>query len=852
MTSTMQRRSLARVGAGLAALALGSTMLPAFAAEEDGEVAVTNTETVQVYLAPTGEIETRRVYEQLTLSGDGTLDLENPVETAGLRNLDGFGTFEVDGGLQRGTVSVDGVERFRSVSDYRGDLPLEVEIEYRLDGERVEADDVVGADGLLEVFYTVRNITSEPQEITFTDGAGSTVTESVDVPIPMVGSVSTVLPANFTDVETSGANMAGDGKGGTKLTFTMTLVPPLGEDTVRVGYQARVSDATIPAATVSALPVNPLASPAFKSAASSYEAGSQTGEKLAAGATEIDSNLLKLRDGTGELILGLIQLRNGASQLRDGLAGRAAPGAAKLATGAGALRDGLTQIDSGADRLDTGAGKLRDGAGQLGAGAEELKAGAAKLDAGAKQLHTGTGTALAGSMSLTAGLSKISSGLKTLGGEQGLGAAGKGIDALQAGVDQLLAGFGSATQDGTLLYALNALSGGLGQLEGGAGQLAGGLGQLRGDAGVLADPADGSGLAKAKNAVDVIKGGLDESLKPGGSLDQLVGGLTGVKTAFCSSHPTLSAQCAGTVDQLIAGVGVSRTNLGQAAGGLGAVSGGLGQALGALDAQLVPGAQALHAGLIQAKTGATKAHQGGIALKDGVAKVGAGLTQLESGLATAISGVLQLSTGATAAYTGSSALTEGLGKLSGGTGELATGTGKLAAGSGKLSEGADKVAGGAGQLADGTTKLADGTQEAAAGSARLADGATELSTGLGEAASGSGRLADGLARAASGAPAIRDGAGRLSKEGMSKLIGAGEDTAMDYGKLAAIVAAGSERAEAEAMAYGAPQGAQGLTAYSFEIRGDTGEGGRNVTRGVLAGLLLAAGLGVVALRRRIV
>ena len=124
-------------------------------------------------------------------------------------------------GNQVATMTVD-EERVRSVSDYTGELPLEVTVEYYLDGERVEPGDVVGEDGKLEVKFIVKNVTGADQEITFDDGKGGTVTKTVNVPIPMVGSLSTVAPSTFTDVQSGQANMAGDGKGGTKLSFTMT------------------------------------------------------------------------------------------------------------------------------------------------------------------------------------------------------------------------------------------------------------------------------------------------------------------------------------------------------------------------------------------------------------------------------------------------------------------------------------------------------------------------------------------------------------------------------------------------------------------------------------------------------
>jgi putative membrane protein len=852
------KNSAYAVGAGLAALALASTATaPGAYAASDGDVDVVNTETVQVYVQPDGSIESQRVYEQLTLTGTGTTEIANPIEEEGLRNLNGFASPEVEDGVQNFEVDVDGVERLRSVSDYTGDLPLDISVEYRLDGELVEPGDVVGSDGELEVLYTARNITAQPQEVTFPDGQGGTVTETVDVPIPMVGSLTTVVPPTFTEVSSQQANMAGDGKGGTKLSFTMTLFPPIGSDTAEFGYTAKISDGVVPSSSVSALPVNPLQSPSFKAAGESYQAGSDTGVKLAEGAAEIDMNLLKLRDGAAKLLGGLIKLSDGADQLSTGLSGEAAPGARKLADGAGELDAGLGKIDEGAGKLAAGAqlaraggGQLADGAGALNAGLGKIDDGAGQLADGADRLSGGTGDALAGSRKLRDGLQQISGGLDLLASDDKLPAALDGAKQLKAGIDEIVTKVGSASSPGTLLWGIDQLATKLPAAEAGSAQILGGLRVLKGEV-----PAQSPGLIGAKGGVDQVQAGLADAIKPGGSLDQLIGGLESLK-GFCDAD---EPACVPTIDALKAGATTSKTNLTAANGGLLQVSAGLGNAIGALDSQLIPGATLLNAGLTEAKNGAALLNANGPALRAGLLQVQGGLGELVTGLTTAVAGVGQLSTGASDAYAGSGDLTSGLAKIDGGANELADGAGRLAGGTGdaeagsqKLADGADALADGIVALSDGALKLAGGTGEAADGSGRLADGADELADGLLEAADGSVRLADGLAEAEDGAPALVDGAGRLSTEGMSKLIDAGEDTAQDYGKLYATIEAGAERADAEKMAYGAPADAQGLTAYTYEMLGDDGETGRNTKRGLAALGLLGLGGGALLLRRRLI
>jgi putative membrane protein len=857
-------------GAAVAALGIVALALPGAVHGADdgdsGDVEVVNTETVQVYMDASGKIDSRRVYEQLTLTGQGTVDVANPVEESGLRNLNGFSGFDVEDGVQTTTVDVDGVERLRSVSDFDGDLPLEVEVAYELDGERVDPEDVVGADGALEVTYTVRNVTATEQQVTFTDGKGGTITETAEVPIPMVGSLTTVAPPGFADVASDQANMAGDGKGGTRLSFTMTLFPPLGSDEVSFGYTANINDGVVPDASISALPVNPLQSPTFKTAGDSYKSGSDTGVRLAEGATEIDSNLLRLRDGAAELLGGLLQLSDGADRLNAGLAGEAAPGAQRLADGAGQLDDGMSQLDAGLGDLDAGAHRLAagtdkalTGSRKLANGAERLEGGLVRLDGGAGQLGTGAEQLAVGQQALAEGLKKLYDGVDTLPGSvrQKL-QTDASYQALLGALQSIADGVGTradAPTATTLLGGINAIQYG------------------------LDNPA---ATAAACDAKDTTRCGATDALDRIG--ERLFGAINGPATAdgtvaklkatieSIKNDPlggTCDPLCEAYVQAVADGVANEQTNsLNQLRDGVLAVSDGVKSQLLAPNA----GLDRLRFGLsnpgatncLAAKQTATPADDCGI--KEAALFIrNTGIPALVDGITTSISAELKAGIGvptkdcdpeatlrcaAAALADGGNQLTAGVDKLVAGVVKLSEGGQLLSAGATELSTGLGKIEGGTDRLAAGTSKAQSGSSQLAAGTGRLAAGAGELADGLGDAADGSGRLADGLDRAAEGAPQIVEGARRLSDEGMSKLVDAGEDTAQDYGKMYAVLASGAERADAEKMAYGAPEGARGLTAYSFELVGDDGEGGRNATRGLVALVLLGAGLGALGLRRR--
>ncbi|MCY7395137.1 MAG: hypothetical protein LH468_03120 [Nocardioides sp.] len=831
MTSRPRPRRTARVSMTLAALAVvavtGSTA--SYAADGAG-VDIVNTETVQIYTSADGKVTSKRVYEQLSLSGKGRVELSNPVSTDGLRNLDGFGGFSVENGNQVVDTKVDGEEKLRSVSDFDGTLPLSLDVAYELDGKPVEADDVVGRSGELTATYTIENVSGVPTEVTFDDGKGGTITETVDVPVPMVGSLTTVAPSTFRSVRSEQANMAGDGKGGTKLSFTVTLIPPIGSTSATFGYTADIVDGVVPRADLTALPVNPLLSPSFKTAATSYQGGAETGVELARGAVEIDTNLLKLRDGASDLLSGLLQLSDGADQLSAGLTNDAVPGSQKLAAGAGELADGIGQLDVGAAKLSTGAGTAADGSKKLAAGAGQLSSGVGTLDGKLPILTSGVGQLAAGQAGLAAGLTKLYDG----------------VQALSPSVrDQLK----TNAEYQQLLGALQSVVAGIGTPTDSGATLLGGLNQLK--AGL-----DGATARVDQAAVDLF-GAINGPASADGTVAKLKATILSVQGV-----PDCGPQCRGTLDQVAAGVGVAQTaSLNKLREGLIELSAGIvARATGPTGgiAQLKAGLSNGNAATCdRTKTGSPLDDCG---LSQAVQLVQVGVPVLVDGITSNISKTLLASIGvpspgcvptatlrcaAAALDKGGDDLLSGVGELIGGVDQLDAGGRTLAAGAGDLSSGLDRLSDGAGQLADGT-----GT--ARAGSVRLSDGADQLASGLGDAADGSGRLAAGLTEAAAGTPQLVDGATRLSAEGTKKLVAAGESTAQNYGEMYATLEAGAQRAQTEDMALGAPEGASGLTAYSYVIQGEDGEGNRNLVRGLMGGLLLAAGAGVVALRRRIV
>ena len=579
----MKRRGTQILTGGLAAVVASG--MAAFGAPGayaagtvSGDVDITNTETVQVLMGADGKIDAQRVYEQLVLKGSGKVDIANPVSAKGLRNLDGFGGFDERDGQMRINTTVDGTKKYRSVSDFTEKLPLKISIDYELDGKKIKPQDVVGKSGTLTVKYTVTNVTGQQQDVAYQDGDGKEQSSSENVVIPMVGSLTTVLPSNFTEVKSAEANAAGDGRGGTQLSFTMTLIPPIGSDTATFGYTAKVKDAKIPKANLSALPVNPLESPSFKGGAASYQGGAETGQELTAGATEIDANVLKLRDGASDLVAGLLKLRDGAGQLSIGLNNDAAPGAKKLADGAGKLDAGAGKLSKGASDLSAGLDQAAAGGPALLEGVAKLKAGAEQIDAGLDQLNTKVG----------AGANQLS------------GAAGSLIAAINGPI---------STNLGNIVNYSDAASAAV-------------------SASTTMDPAEKPAILQALGGVKATAQGVEAALKDTTAGTGFMFGLGAIQQGGAKLANDVNAQLAGSA----AGVdGTLRNGVAKIIAGLGQLQtqgGGLASGLSKLSA----GAQQLRAGTGDLTDGTGQLKSGSTKLADGLGTAASGSTELANGL----------------------------------------------------------------------------------------------------------------------------------------------------------------------------------------------------------------------------
>jgi putative membrane protein len=395
----------------LATLVALPASLPALAQSGTAE-RVTHRQSVLTEMSPEGEAQASRVFTQLTVVGDGEVELALPNQsTSGLRNLEGFGRPAVEGDqvVHSVAASRDGTAE-RTVADNTAELPIEISIAYELDGEPIEPKELVGKAGDLTATFTVRNTTAVPTEVQFFDGRQNPQRETIDVAVPMVGSLSMNLDGRFVDIDAPAASVAGDGRGNTTISWSLVLFEPIGSEEQTVSYTAHVTDAIVPEMVGQFLPVDSTSFSSLKSVPETFGDVADGLGTLTTGALLVDGNVKLLADGASQLLDGLGQLSDGADQLAAGLNDTAVPGSRQLADGMGSARAGGRQL---ADGLNTaavpGARELASGlSGSAAPGARQINEGINGLRRG---IGTGSdtaadGTVIGGLSSLYAGLSQ--------------------------------------------------------------------------------------------------------------------------------------------------------------------------------------------------------------------------------------------------------------------------------------------------------------------------------------------------------------------------------------------------------------------------------------------------------------
>ncbi|MDD5799979.1 MAG: hypothetical protein PUD09_04980 [Coriobacteriales bacterium] len=240
--------------------------------------------------------------------------------------------------------------------DAKTQLPWDIDVTYRLNGQKVSPDDLAGQDGDLDIELKIDGLSDNTPEADF---AKSFVLQAQ----------GTFDNDSFDLTDASDATVATSGN---KTVVTYLLLPGNNGDW---HIKGKASDFTYSGWQIAAMP-------------------------LSADVNVRDYDTSKLTDATSKLQDGVDQLDQGGQSLADGLY--------KLATGADSAVSGASQLSTGADQLSAGSDELDSGAGQADSGAASLASGASQLASGVGRLQSeGTSAVSSGASQLSSGVSRL-------------------------------------------------------------------------------------------------------------------------------------------------------------------------------------------------------------------------------------------------------------------------------------------------------------------------------------------------------------------------------------------------------------------------------------------------------------
>jgi len=357
------------------------------------------------------------------------------------------------------------------------DLPIDISINYYLDGMQVSGEELAGKSGNLKIKIMVENKLFYDKPIPYIGYEGTKKQGSEDYYVPLMIQMSIKADLNiFSDIVAKDAYIVVMGQ---MMNINFASFPFPEEEFIVEMYGEEIELEPI---SIMVIPQNP-PFPDIDIEEDMVDLADGLSE-MEKGTTEMIDGIEEMLDGVIELRAGMVELTNGISELNHGVY--------TLDDNSGEISNGMQEIISGVEELKNESGLLVDGLNQIELSTTDIGAGIDELAAGAAELTAGTGGMVLG---LT-GLQTVNEQLVILAG---LVAAAYPADAniqellALALVEQgTIAGLVPGMQDidaGTVQLSAGAseLSNGFSQYSSGISQLASGTSELPDGIGLLLD-----------------------------------------------------------------------------------------------------------------------------------------------------------------------------------------------------------------------------------------------------------------------------------------------------------------------------------------------------------------------------
>ncbi len=561
-------------------------------------------------------------------------------------------------------------------------LPVGMEISYKLDGEDVKAEDIVGKSGKLEINIKYSNTSKKTTKI---NG------KETDIYTPFIMITGMILPVdNFKNITIDNGNIVSEGDNNIIAAYGMPgLSESLDLNNLSLGDDVdidldKLNDKITDTVKITADVTDFEMKPTYTVATSEFF-------------NDIDLDNIgdtdELNDKMDDMTDAAEKLVNGSDKLQRNLG--------KLDNKFGDYSDAIDTLHSSVKKLDKGADKVKDGVKTYTKGADKLLDGVNTYVDGTKTLAKGTKEYTKNTKKVVDNIGKLQTE-----GSAVLAQGSKTFDENLATYVNTINTLLSSDTMTTLMEGINSIHAGAVKLQAGTAAIQAGVTGLEG--GVDSLNAAAKNITQYEGQVDSYMAELKKLYATAASEDeknQIMAIMNYVGTAKAAGAGIEAATSEGS-DMKNGFASVSQ--------GLSSVSDGL--------------------GTLEQSTGSASA-MGSLGdaskLKDaGDALVNAYSTQLDAGIQAVDKNLSDL-------YSAASKLTDNNKKLNSGADKLIKNASvikknikKLTGSSSKLRSGAKSLANGTGKLFDGVSTLVNKTGDVSDAVGKLADGAVTLNDGV--------------------------------------------------------------------------------------------------------------------------
>lgn len=593
-------------------------------------------ESVYVTLTPTGEYKETIVSDWLH-SDSTNIEIKDKSILKSIKNVKSDETPTIDG--ENVTWKSDKNDIF-----YQGTtdkpLPLEVQVTYYLDGQKIEPQNLSGKSGKIKIIVKIINKDAHKAVI---KGKSKTIFT------PFTTAAVTNLPMdNFTNVKTTSGQVICDGN---NQVVTFIAFPGMQESLGIDSSIIKFPEETTIEADVNNFKMGPImitATPKLPEMDKIKGAGNI--DELFDGIKALEDAASKLSAGTTTIAEASSLISQNMDALKTGLE-KLSPASVRINEGVLQLAQGTGSALDGAKKLSQGISVLEQGASSLGVGAENFTKGATQFAENSTKFANGAQSVSDGASVIADKTGELSTGLNNLV---------NATDKLKEGQNQITNGSKAS------LDAIAKLKKGKEKENGAIKLLIGGIDGLKGVVSFLGNiPGTGEIAEKLNKGLDGQKSGLNELLNSGNQfvagLDELEKGISSIKVGS---------------EKLSAGLNEVQNGQNLAASGAKQIAEG-GKKLKPAAQELKNGSNGLSAGASQLVDGAGK-------LKEGTSKIGPGTKELKAGADSLVGGLSRLDGGAKQLSKGTGEFTVGISQAASGISRLNDGTKKLAAGTREL------------------------------------------------------------------------------------------------------------------------------------------------------------------------